>query len=1171
MQLPDIRTALLRRIIFLALLIIMSAALITGTIYLEERLPGPLLDKSINFHSVIMRDTNKLTLYLNSVLYDIEHGNAATTSLQQIADAGYALNNFSSRLKQLYQNYEFKPGLKTLTELRKNSDQLQLLIRQAPEIQTADLPPLLQQIQVVTDRLQQLYRLHESEDNNLREQLVHFQKLRAIIAIPLITAILLLTGFLGFLLIRKILQSFAVQNKLEKELRETGARHQQILDSMYVFVGLMTVDGRLVEMNEAPLKATGLRREDVLGVEIWETYALAYSQESKDMIKSLVSRATSGEIVRQDVKVRIAGDNYIFMDSIFSPVYDSEGRIVNVIGSGVDITARKNIEEELRSNAQRQDFLLSASPAVIYTCRPSGDFAATYITPNFQELFGYSTEEFLHDPAFWTNNIHPEDVSRVVKGFTTLFAHDTLSHQYRFRMPDGSFHWVQDDLRLIRNTDGTPQEIIGSWRDVNPIKYSEELHRQNEERLKEAQRIASLGNWELNLVTNILIWSDEVYRIFEIDKESFNASYESFLNLVHPDDRDRVQTTYENSLKTQSPYEITHRLLMPNGRIKWVTERCQSYFDENGKPLRSVGTLQDITLQYNTRLELQTGRGITDELFANLQGMVYRCRNDPDWTLDFVTEGITPLTGYTPKEFVVDHSIHFGQLIHPEDAGRVWDTVQEGVRQCTAYEIRYRIRTRGGDIKWVAERGHGVYTDDGQLLYLQGLIIDGTQRTQMEQDLQLAHTAINKSRSAFFWINLEGKVIYVNDYACQNLGYTRAELTGMHIWDFDPDFTAADLPPTIAQMKQKGVVVLESRHRRKDGSIFPIEVTANYITFGDESHIFTFVQDISERRQKDSELQQSRTLLSAIIENLPSMVFLKDAHNLKITLLNKAGEDLLGISRKQVLGHSDLDIFPREQAENFIARDQETLRNKTVVDIPEEQITTPNKGTRLLHTRKVGIYDDAQNPRYLLGISEDITEKKQAEDALRASEERYRMLLESQRDGVFVSQDYKFVFANKALPKMLGYTHEEFLGLPFMTIVAPDFLDLWTSRYKQRIGSGPEPPGNYEVRMLRKGGDELWVELQAQRIVYGGSPAIFGVIHDLTERRQAESTRRKFEHIVSGSHNLISFIDRNYRFNVISDAYLKLFNKRREEIVDHTLANLYGEEFFLTYQKGPFD
>lgn len=113
--------------------------------------------------------------------------------------------------------------------------------------------------------------------------------------------------------------------------------------------------------------------------------------------------------------------------------------------------------------------------------------------------------------------------------------------------------------------------------------------------LNEAQHIAQVGSWELDLIDNVLIWSDEIYYLFEIDKEQFGATYEAFLNAIHPEDRDAVNAAYSHSLQTQEPYEITHRLLMPDGRTKYVTERCASYFDTEGKPIRSVGTVQDVT------------------------------------------------------------------------------------------------------------------------------------------------------------------------------------------------------------------------------------------------------------------------------------------------------------------------------------------------------------------------------------------------------------------------------------------------------------------------------------------------------------------------------------------------------------------------------------------------
>lgn len=131
------------------------------------------------------------------------------------------------------------------------------------------------------------------------------------------------------------------------------------------------------------------------------------------------------------------------------------------------------------------------------------------------------------------------------------------------------------------------------------IDAEEQEHRlrQSEARLNQAQHIAHIGNWELDLVRDKLYWSEEIYRIFEIDRDRFSPSYEDFLNAIHPEDRDAVNQSYMRSLETGEPYEITHRLLMGDGRIKWVTERCDTYFDAAGRPVCSVGAVQDVTGQ----------------------------------------------------------------------------------------------------------------------------------------------------------------------------------------------------------------------------------------------------------------------------------------------------------------------------------------------------------------------------------------------------------------------------------------------------------------------------------------------------------------------------------------------------------------------------------------------
>lgn len=127
----------------------------------------------------------------------------------------------------------------------------------------------------------------------------------------------------------------------------------------------------------------------------------------------------------------------------------------------------------------------------------------------------------------------------------------------------------------------------------------------SEIRLNEAQRIARIGSWELDLVNNILLWSDEIFRIFEIDKDKFGASYEAFLGAIHPDDRSMVNQAYTSSLATKTPYMIRHRLRMIDGRIKYVQEQCETFYDISGNPLRSIGTVQDITLQVQAEEALQ--------------------------------------------------------------------------------------------------------------------------------------------------------------------------------------------------------------------------------------------------------------------------------------------------------------------------------------------------------------------------------------------------------------------------------------------------------------------------------------------------------------------------------------------------------------------------------------
>lgn len=141
---------------------------------------------------------------------------------------------------------------------------------------------------------------------------------------------------------------------------------------------------------------------------------------------------------------------------------------------------------------------------------------------------------------------------------------------------------------------------------------------------------------------------------------------------------------------------------------------------------------------------------------------------------------------------------------------------------------------------------------------------------------------------------------------------------------------------------------------------------------------------ITDRKQAENELKLTNNLMNLVVENIPNMIFLKDAKNLRFLQFNKAGEDLLGYSRNDLIGKNDYDFFPKEQADFFTSKDREILNSKDVLDILEEPIQTSNKGIRILHTKKVPILNDNKEAEYLLGISEDITERKLTENIIHA-------------------------------------------------------------------------------------------------------------------------------------------------------------------------------------------
>ncbi len=283
------------------------------------------------------------------------------------------------------------------------------------------------------------------------------------------------------------------------------------------------------------------------------------------------------------------------------PRFDADGRFIGFIGSCLDISTEKLAREALRE--QETFFRLTAESIADFIAVLDLEGRRLYNSPSYRRFFGEGLELRGSDSF---KEIHPEDRESI----QTLFQETVRTGvgreaSYRLVTPDGNIHYMESRGSVIADQAGQPLRVVVVSRDVTERRLAERALLDSEIQLKQAQRLAEIGNWTLDLPNGPLRWSDEIFRIFEIDQARFAASYDAFLACIHPDDRDQVDRAYRQSLETREPYSIVHRLLFPDGRVKHVHERCETDYGADGQPLQSRGTVQDITERVQAEQERQ--------------------------------------------------------------------------------------------------------------------------------------------------------------------------------------------------------------------------------------------------------------------------------------------------------------------------------------------------------------------------------------------------------------------------------------------------------------------------------------------------------------------------------------------------------------------------------------
>ena len=825
---------------------------------------------------------------------------------------------------------------------------------------------------------------------------------------------------------------------------------------------------------------------------------------------------------------------------------------INIMNSNLqkELDERINVESNLRKWANI--FEIAEWGVVVGSAK---DQTLELMNPAYAKMHGYTVDELTGRKAL--DLYRPEDKAELFKNLSIAREKGYHTFEVKRLRKDGSTFPSLNSFSAIKDDDGETIYYAVNVLDITERKHAEETLKRSENSLKKAQEIGHIGSWKLEIEKGILTWSEEEYKIFGHTTQSFGATYEAFLEAVHPDDRDMVDRTYTEAIKNKTPYECVHRILRPDGEIRTVLERSEDFIDENGKTKHSIGITLDITEQ--KRVE-----GIL-RISENLLKKAQEIGHIGSWHLDIENNALSwsdeqhRIFGHTPQSFAATYEA-FIEAVHPDDREMVNRTYTEAIKNKTPYECVHRVLRPNGEIRTVLERSEDIVDEDGKTIHSIGMTLDITEQKKAEANIQKWTKVFENAEWGVVVLGSKGPTLDLANPAYARMhGYTIDELIGRNAAELYSPEDRDKISENRLIARKKGSHTYEVNRLRKDGSTFPSlnTITAIRDADGEMMYYAVNVLDITERKRAEEKLGAN----AAISSNLSEGVFLIGMDDLTIKWVNPVFEQMFGYDSGELIGKPvDIVNAPTEM------KPEET--KISIVKILEETgewhgeiLNIKKDGTHFWSFANVSIFDHSEYGKVMVSVHTDITERKQAEETLRVSENSLRKAQEIGHIGSWHLDIEKNVLTwSDEQYKIFGHTTQSFGETyeAFLEAVHPDDREMVNRTYTEAIKN--KTPYECVHRVLRPDGEIRTVLEKSEDIVdeNGKTTHSLGMTLDITEQKKAE------EDLINARDEL------NEIFNLVphiicvahTSGYYKRANPAMTKVLGYTEDEFTSRPFF---------
>ncbi|MHC4165621.1 MAG: PAS domain S-box protein [Planctomycetota bacterium] len=899
-----------------------------------------------------------------------------------------------------------------------------------------------------------------------------------------------------------VLTDVTERKKAEETLARSEERYRGIFDESIASVYVFDEKKNFINSNQAGLDLLGYSRDELLSMSIPDVDA-----DPVAVLPAHEQLLSGGKIVNYEHQLRRKDGTIITVLNNSRPLTDTEGNVIGMQSTLIDITERKKAEEALRESEDRFRNIFKNAMVGLYRTTPDG--RVLMANPAILQMLGYESFEELAKRNLEREGFEPSYPRSDFKERIETEG-QVMGFESAWRRRDNAIVYIRESAWAIRDEFGNTLYYEGIIEDITERKQAQEALDESAARLQLATSATRIGHWDWDLRTNEVYFSPEWKRQIGYEDREIPNRFETWESRLHPDDWQSTVKALEDYIAgRQAEYRIEFRLRHKDDSYRWIYTRAEKQSDDTGKPCRLFGCHVDFTERKKAEELLKDSEArfrmiseyapvMIDAFDSNGRCVMWNkeCEKVFGWTAEEIFSHVNPLILLYPDP-EVQRQVVETVTSKPERTFREWKPKRKDGSEVTCLWANFEL-------------------PDGLII---NLGYDITERKRDEEKIVgLAHILETSLNEVYVFDAQTLKFVQVNEGARKNVGYSMEELQELTPLDIKPEFSMETFTE-LAELLHNGqeeIVNYETIHERKNGSLYPVEVHLQLSRLENRPVFVAIVLDITERKQAELAVRE----MASFAELSPAPVLRVNSDGL-IMSCNPALGELLGKNIKE-----------------------ETSLRSVLPDLSEIALSDCiREGLLLTHESYIrGRYFQfvfrgipAVGLAYIYGS--DITKRKQAEKALQISETNLVKAQEVARIGswhldllennlVWTDENYKIFGVSKGIPM----TYEKFLE-----VVHPEDRDYVDKKWRAAMEGEPY---DIEHRLLVDN-EVKWVREKAELNFdeKGNATSGIGITQDITERKRAEKKLHQYQERLKALASELTIAEERERRRIAADLH----------------------------------